>query len=86
MRTEFYAGINYPDATHATMYRDERYKLVTYHRKGIAELYDLEQDPCEQENLADDPASAGLYADLMRRSFDASVYAHPPMPPRTNPF
>ena len=86
VRTEFYAGINYPDATHATMFRDERYKLVTYHRKGIAELYDLESDPWEHVNLADDSSYAAIRAELMWQSYDATVYAHPPMPPRTNPF
>jgi arylsulfatase len=86
VRTEFYAGINYPDATHATMYRDERYKLVTYHNKDIFELYDLETDPWEHENLSGDATHARKLMELTSRSFDASVYANPPMPPRTNPF
>ncbi|MBT6273119.1 MAG: sulfatase-like hydrolase/transferase [Chromatiales bacterium] len=86
VRTEFYAGINYPDATHATMYRDQRHKLVTYHGKQLAELYDLKEDPWEHCDLSRDPAYASLMSELTIKSFDASVFAHPPMPPRTNPF
>ncbi len=86
VRTEFYAGINYPDATHATMYRDERYKLVTYHRKDISELYDLEADPWEFDDLSGRAEYASKTMEMMRQSFDATVYAHPPMPRRTQPF
>ena len=86
VRTEFYAGINYPDATHATMYRNQRYKLVTYHGKNLNELYDLQNDPWEHDDLSRDKAHAQVLSDLVQRSFDASVFAHPPMPPRTNPF
>jgi arylsulfatase len=86
VRTEFYAGINYPDATHATMYRNERYKLVTYHGKNLSELYDLQNDPWEHRDLSREPAYAKLLAELTVASFDASVFANPPMPPRTNPF
>src|SRR5262249_61164086 len=39
------------------MVRDERYKYVQY-RGGAAELFDLERDPREVENLAGDPAAA----------------------------
>ena len=43
-----------PDATHATMFRDERYKLVCYHGHGVGELFDLHDDPSEFRNLWDD--------------------------------
>ena len=38
----------------ATMYRDERHKLVNYHGLGYGELYNLES-PLEVNNLWDDP-------------------------------
>ena len=53
VRSEFYGAIDYPDQTHATMYRDRRWKLVVYHRKNICELYDLHSDPWEHRDLSD---------------------------------
>ena len=86
VRAEFYGAINYPDQTHATMYRDRRWKLVSYHGKDLFELYDLEQDPWEHDDLSQDPAHQEVLRDLMRRSFDATVYATPPFAPRALPF
>ena len=33
--------------SHATMYRDDRWKLVVYHSHDLGELYDLREDPHE---------------------------------------
>lgn len=86
VRTEFFGAINYPDQTHATMIRDKRWKLITYHGKNLFELYDLENDPWEHHDLSDDPDYQAIKWDLMRQSFDAAVYAHPPDPPRVSSF
>ena len=86
VRSEFYGAINYPDQTHATMYRDRRWKLVTYHGKNLFELYDLEADPWEHRDLSRDPVHRGVLLDLLRRSFDATIAALPPAPERTQPF
>ena len=86
VRTEFYGAINYPDQTHATMYRDQRWKLITYHGKNLFELYDLANDPWEHTDLATDVAHRELLLDLMRKSFDATTYAHPPVPARVSSF
>ena len=59
----------------ATMYRDERYKLVVYHGRGLGELYDLQEEPGEFHNLWSSSAHAALRHDLMARSFDATVMA-----------
>ena len=37
------------------MYRDRQWKLVNYHHKGICELYDLDKDPWEFQDLSTDP-------------------------------
>ena len=37
------------------MIRDDRYKLIVYHGHDIGELFDLENDPDEFDNLWDDP-------------------------------
>lgn len=59
--------------TYATMYRNRRYKLSVYHGLGLGELYDLEEDPWEHNNLWDDPDSAALRAELIYASFDNHV-------------
>ena len=86
VRTEFYGAINYPDQTHATMYRDRRWKLITYHGNELFELYDLENDPWEHNDLANDPAHRATLFDLLRKSFDATAHAHPPVPARVASF
>lgn len=86
VRTEHYGATNYPDHTHATMYRDKRWKLVTYHHKNLTELYDLENDPWEHQNLADSPDHQAIKWELMQRSFDATVYAHPMQTDEYGPF
>ena len=43
--------------------------VARYHRRPAEELYDLENDPAEQRNLAGDPASAEKLAEL-RRALD----------------
>ena len=68
------------------MYRDRRWKLVTYHGKDLFELYDLQADPWEHEDLSRDPAYRDVLMDLLRRSFDATIAARPPAPARTQPF
>ena len=62
----------------ATMYRDERHKLVSYHGLDYGELYDLERDPLELTNLWEAPAAAALRASLTQNSFDATVAACDP--------
>ena len=57
------------------MYRDERYKIVVYHGHEQGELYDLQEDPGEFNNLWDDSESVSLRFDLMRRNFDALAFS-----------
>ena len=86
VRAEHYAATNLADETHATMVRDRRWKLVVYHRKNICELFDLEKDPWEHRDLSQDPDYAGVKWELLRRSYDASVYARPAQTDRYGPF
>lgn len=57
------------------MIRDERYKLVVYHGHGLGELFDLETDPDEFNNLWEEPALTETKVRLMQLSFDALALA-----------
>ena len=57
----------------ATMYRDSRYKLVVYHDHNLGELYDLETDPWEFNNLWNDTASVDIKNKLILESFNQHV-------------
>ena len=59
--------------TFATMHRTRCYKPCVYHGKGVGELFDLEEDPWEHNNLWNDPAHAELKNRLLAQSFDAHV-------------
>ena len=59
--------------THASMYFDGRYKSVVYHNLGLGELFDLEADPGEFDDLWDRRSAAELRGDLLRRHFDAMM-------------
>ncbi len=61
------------DGSFATMYRNERYKLSVYHGSGLGELYDLQEDPWEFDNLWDQAEHAELKASLIAASFDNHV-------------
>ena len=68
-----------PEA-HATMFREDRWKLVVYHSHGMGELYDLQEDPHEFHSLWDNAEHATIRAELIQRSFDATVMVADPGP------
>ena len=83
VRTEYYGARGRPPGrSFATMYRDRRWKLVTYHNHGTGELYDLDDDPWEFVDRWDDRSHQDIKAKLISRSFDASVLAADPGPSR----
>ena len=86
VRCEFYDALEGDDGTFATMYRDDRYKLVVYHGHDLGELYDLVEDPNEFENMWDEPEAQPIKLDLMRCSFDASMLAADRGPQRVGPM
>ena len=86
VRCEYYDALDLPDGTFATMYRDERYKLVVYHGHDEGELYDLDEDPEEFENMWSEPEAQPLKLELMKRSFDASMLAMDRGPRRVGPM
>ncbi|MGJ3243716.1 MAG: sulfatase family protein [Opitutales bacterium] len=74
-----------PTAIHQRTYIDRWYKLTVYYRQPYGELFDLEGDPGEINNLWDDPDSQQLKADLIRCLLDAELGREPLHMPRIAP-
>lgn len=60
-----YADGRETDRTHSTMHFDGRYKVSMYHGHRLGEIYDLQQDPGEFEDLWDVPGFQNTKADLL---------------------
>jgi N-acetylglucosamine-6-sulfatase len=59
-----------------TALRTDRYKLITYPEiKDLDELFDLQKDPHEMNNLAVDPAHADLHASMKAQLEEARIYS-----------
>jgi arylsulfatase len=86
VRSEYHDALQLPDATHANMLRNERYKLVHYHGHPSGELYDLEKDPHEFDNLWDQPRHHSLRLELTKQLFDAVMLTTDPGQPRIGPM
>ncbi len=71
-----------------TMYRDRAHKICVYHGKarGQGELYDLEADPDEFNNLWYDQEHAELRHELILKCFDRSVFTMDPWPERVGRY
>ena len=86
VRCEYHDALAQPNASHANMIFDGRYKLVIYHGHQAGELYDLREDPHEFHNLWNDPNALALSHDLMERLFDAVMLATDEGQPRAGRF
>jgi len=64
-------GTNVPARVHSLI--DGRYRLSVFHGTGWGELYDLQNDPGEFDNLWDDPAHAGTRARMTERLLLAEI-------------
>ena len=68
-------------AIHMKSLVTERYKITTYFHQPYGELYDLENDPGEVNNLWDDPASTVLKSQLIMKLLHEEMAREPmPMP------
>jgi len=69
-----------------TMLRNDRYKLVVLHGEQWGELYDMESDPTETNNLWNDPDLQSTKADLVLRLCDRMAWTADPLPEREKFF
>lgn len=86
VRCEYHDAVDLPNRSFATMYRNRRWKLITYHGLDAGELYDLENDPHEFESLWDDAAYQDIKTQLLVESFDSTVQAMDYGAPRVMPY
>ncbi len=74
VRADYYHAVDPMNGTmrgtYATMWRDERFKIAIYHGLDVGELYDMDGDPDEHENLWDDPRCADTRHRMIRACFD----------------
>jgi uncharacterized sulfatase len=71
-----------PTTFHLKTYVDERYKLTVYYGRPYGELFDLEADPNEVNNLWDAPEAADLKAELVMKLLQAEMGKEPLWMPR----
>ena len=75
VRCEYRDALDMPNRSHADMIFDGRHKLTVYHGTGVGELFDLEEDPHEFDNLWDVAEVAEIKQELLIRLFDDVVLA-----------
>ena len=83
---EYYNSNPDDPPVYLTMARTEKHKIVVVHGGSIGELYDLEADPNESNNLWDDPAHAGVKTDMLIRVCNRMAQTADPLPERTGIF
>ena len=74
-------GRAHPSPTLKT-FIDARYKITVYYGREFGELFDLEADPGEVNNLWSDPAAGDLKAQLIEKLLQAEMGKEPLWMPR----
>lgn len=71
-----------PTVIHLKTYVDQRYKITVYYNSIQGELFDLQEDPGEINNLWDDPNFRDLKMDLLLKYIWAEMGKEPMWMPR----
>jgi len=82
--SEYYDALRMPGSvgSRASMYFDGRHKLNLYHDAAEAELFDLQSDPGEFEDLWQDEVHKDLKLDLLQKHLAAMMRVSGFGPPR----
>ncbi|MEL0048750.1 MAG: sulfatase/phosphatase domain-containing protein, partial [Gammaproteobacteria bacterium] len=63
--------VSFSEVQHCSMARTDKYKMsIDSITREPLELYDMENDPDELENLVNEPSLAALREEMQRRYFD----------------
>lgn len=73
-------------AAHATMVRNRQHKIVVAHGTGGGELYDLNSDPQETNNLWNSPNHTAIRLEMQERVIDRMAWTVDPLPERQAPW
>jgi arylsulfatase A-like enzyme len=73
-------------AAHATMVRSRQHKIVVAHGTGGGELYDLDLDPRETDNLWDSADCTAIKLEMQERVMDRMAWTVDPLPERQAPW
>ena len=73
---EYYYSALLSNKVYATMYFDGRYKMIVHHDDPVSELYDLETDPQEFDNLWGRPEYQDLIFTYYQKCFNHAVMAN----------
>jgi hypothetical protein len=68
-----------PTTIHARSYINDRYKLTVYCNRHYGELFDLQADSIEINNLWDDPTAADLKTELIYKLLLAEMAREEPL-------
>ena len=71
-----------PTTIHIKTYIEDRYKLTVYFQRDYGELFDLQEDPGEKNNMWDCPEHQNLKAELTRKLLFAEMGKEPLWMPR----
>ncbi|MBS1253787.1 MAG: Arylsulfatase [Anaerolineales bacterium] len=71
-----------PTTLHLKTYVDERFKMTVYYNQTYGELFDLQEDPQELNNLWDSPQHAQLKAELLLKFLHGEMGKEPLWMPR----
>ena len=71
-----------PTTIHIKTYIEDRYKLTVYFQRDYGELFDLQEDPGEKNNMWDCPEHQDLKAELTRKLLFAEMGKEPLWMPR----
>ncbi len=71
-----------PTTIHLKTYIEKRYKITVYYRREYGELFDLENDPYEHNNLWNEPEYRELRNEMIKKLLFAEMEKEPLWMPR----